>query len=240
MFFFFHLLVGVATGLFLSEVLRSRRWFLPVAVGSILPDLIDKPLGHIIFAETIGNGRIIGHSLIFLVIILILAFFQWKYRGSLLCFGVGIGVLLHQVLDSMWKIPKTWYFPLYGPFPMGDYHAYFSGSFWRELTSPQEWLAVVLLICIGVLFLGEWFAGSRASLSIIPRIRWPCMTALGMVTIGTGIFVLVRLESIGSSLLYPVVSGGDPLICALALIWCGFVFLLLPLLHLSRGDDFSE
>lgn len=240
MFFFFHLLVGVATGLFLSEVFRSRRFILPVAFGSILPDLIDKPLGHIVFAETIGYGRIIGHSLIFLVIILILAFFQWKYRGSIICFGLGIGVLLHQMLDSMWEIPKTWYFPLYGPFPMGDYHAYFYSSFWRELASPQEWLAIALLILIGIVILGEWYTGSDVSLSFIRRIRWPCMTALGMVTIGIGIFVLIRLESIRSSLVYPVVSGGDPFICALALIWCGFVFLLLPLLHLSRGDNFSE
>ncbi|MCQ1537735.1 metal-dependent hydrolase [Methanocalculus taiwanensis] len=237
MFFFFHLLVGVATGLFLSEVLKSRRWFLPVAVGSILPDLIDKPLGHIIFAETIGYGRIIGHSLIFLVIILILAFFQWKYRGSIICFGLGIGVLLHLVLDSMWEIPNTFYFPLYGPFPIGDYNSYFYSSFWRELASPQEWLAFVLLIAISILILGEWFAGSRTPLSFIRQIRWPCMTAIGMGTIGIGIFVLVRLDSIGSSLFYPIVSGGDPFICALALIWCGFVFLLLPLLHLSRGED---
>ncbi len=240
MFFFFHLLVGVATGLFLSEVLRSRRWILPVAVGSILPDLIDKPLGHIIFAETIGYGRIIGHSLIFFIIILILAFFQWKYRGSLIGFGIGVGVLLHQVLDSIWKIPETWYFPLHGPFPRGHFHGYFSSSFWRELASPQEWLAVLLLIVIGVLILGEWSAGSRAPLSFIHQIRCPCMNAAGMVTIGIGIFVLLRLESIESSFLYPVVSGGDPLISALALIWCGFVFLLLPLLHLGRGDDLSE
>lgn len=240
MFFFFHLLVGVATGLFVCEVFRSRRWFLPVAVGSILPDLIDKPLGHIIFAETIGYGRIIGHSLIFFIIILVTGFLLWKYRGYVLFFGLGIGVFLHQVLDSMWQIPKTWYFPLYGPFPTDVSHGYFLRSFWRELASPQEWLALVLLFIIGVVIIGEWFAGSFAPFSFIRQIRWPCMTAVGMVLIGVGFFVLAHLQSIQSSLLYPIVSGGDPLICALALIWCGLVFLLLPLFHLSRDDDLRE
>ena len=36
-----------------------------LAIGAILPDLIDKPIGEVIFASTFGNGRIVGHTLLF-------------------------------------------------------------------------------------------------------------------------------------------------------------------------------
>lgn len=272
MFFFFHLLIGVVTGLLLSELLRTRRWLLPVAVGSVLPDLVDKPLGHILFAETIGYGRIIGHSLLFLVIILILAVLLWKYRGSILFFGLGIGVLLHQVLDSMWKIPATWYYPLFGPFPTKDLPNFFINSFWRSLASPQEWLALLLLAGIGLIFLLKWSA-SRCALfqelsgtqqksssisqegshslpgshsppgsilktiiiffictlsGLLTQMKYPCMTAAGLVLVSLGISVYANLSHIESTWLSPLVKGGDPLIMALALLWCGGIFLWIP------------
>lgn len=36
-----------------------------LAIGALLPDLIDKPIGKVIFASTFANGRIIGHTLLF-------------------------------------------------------------------------------------------------------------------------------------------------------------------------------
>lgn len=266
MFFFFHLLVGVVTGLLLSEILRSRRWLLPLAVGSVLPDLIDKPLGHILFAETIGNGRIIGHSLVFLATILMIAVLLWKYRGSLLFFGLGIGVLIHQVLDSMWEIQATWYYPLFGPFPTKDLPNFFINSFWRSLASPQEWLALLLLAGIGLIFLLKWSAsrcalfqdlsntqqksssisqeGSHPPSGSIPKtiimffictlsglltqMMYPCMTAAGLVLVGLGISVYANLSHIESTWLSLLVKGGDPFIMALALFWCGAIFLWIP------------
>ncbi len=36
-----------------------------LVIGSLLPDLIDKPLGIIIYSSTIANGRTIAHTLLF-------------------------------------------------------------------------------------------------------------------------------------------------------------------------------
>lgn len=236
MFFFFHLLAGVATGLFLSEVLRSRRWFLPVAVGSILPDLIDKPLGHILFAATIGYGRIIGHSLIFFAILLIFGFLLWKYRGSVLLFGLGIGVLLHQALDSMWEIPITWYYPLYGPFPAKMLPDFFINSFWNSLAAPQEWVAACILIPGTLLMLADLTSRQDGCFRTLSRIKLHCMSFSGIVMLGLGLLLAFNISRIESSHLFLLVKGGDPLIVSLAFIWCGLVFVFIPLRHLSKAE----
>lgn len=38
-------------------------------IGSLLPDIIDKPLGHLLFREALSNGRTYGHTLLFLLLI---------------------------------------------------------------------------------------------------------------------------------------------------------------------------
>ena len=47
MFVLAHLLVGVLIGILLYLWRRERWLILAAAVGSILPDLIDKPLGYL-------------------------------------------------------------------------------------------------------------------------------------------------------------------------------------------------
>lgn len=235
MYFFFHLLVGVATGLFLSEIFRSRRWFFPVAIGSILPDLIDKPIGIVIFPEAIGNGRIIGHSLLFILILLIIAVLLWKYRGTIAGFGLPIGALVHQILDSMWTSQASWFYPLYGPFPRRDYSGFFPDYFSRSLEAPQEWLALSLLILLGVLIGAHVFARYHRLFASVSRITWPVLTFIGTVTLGLGIGFLFDSATVMNSWLSSLAKGGDPLVFTLALIWCGVVFVYLPLHRLNRA-----
>lgn len=85
-----------------------------VLVGSLLPDLIDKPVGIYLFRETFSNGRIFGHSLLFLLFLFLLGLylhhrFRWS-GGLILCFCSAI----HLLLDGMWSDPKTLLWPLYG------------------------------------------------------------------------------------------------------------------------------
>lgn len=85
-----------------------------IFLGSMLPDLIDKPLGGIIFRETLGNGRIYSHTLLFLLLLLGAGlFFRYKYR-KLWFFILAGGVFFHHVLDGMWRIPQTFLWPAYG------------------------------------------------------------------------------------------------------------------------------
>jgi LexA-binding, inner membrane-associated putative hydrolase len=62
--------IGVTLGIFfvfsyfaprLKTIIDPRY----LAVGALLPDLIDKPLGMIVFSSSISNGRMISHTFVF-------------------------------------------------------------------------------------------------------------------------------------------------------------------------------
>lgn len=82
--------------------------------GSLLPDIIDKPLGNIILRDTLDNSRIYSHTLLFAVIISLLAFYLWKGKGQLWLLPVAVGVIMHLVLDQMWLKHCTLLWPLCG------------------------------------------------------------------------------------------------------------------------------
>ena len=49
----------------------------------------------------------------------------WKYYRSFSFLVVGFGMFLHQLVDTMWKQPVDWLYPLLGPFQTDS----FSGLF---------------------------------------------------------------------------------------------------------------
>ncbi|AGL01038.1 metal-dependent hydrolase [Desulfoscipio gibsoniae] len=122
-----------------------------VIIGSILPDIIDKPLGGIIFKETIGNGRIYSHTLLFLLFLLVVAAYVWsKYSkpGMLVVAG---GCIVHHILDGIWLYPGTFLWPAYGwAFPKGNPENWL--QLWLNLlTEPryflQEVIGGIIIIC---------------------------------------------------------------------------------------------
>ncbi|MCX6688924.1 MAG: metal-dependent hydrolase [Methanoregula sp.] len=150
MYIFFHLLTGIILGFLLSDLLHDCRWLIPCAIGSILPDLIDKPVGFLLFPETIGYGRIYTHTLLVTASIFIAGAMIWYWKRNPVVLGLGVGVLSHQVLDQMWLEPVNWYYPLLGSFKgkmSGD--ALFT-LIAGELHNPFEWILALLLL-VGVL-----------------------------------------------------------------------------------------
>ena len=83
-------------------------------LGSLLPDIIDKPLGYIFLRNIIDYGRIYCHTLLFAIIISTAAFYLWKYKHKTWLISVAFGVLMHLVLDEMWLMHRTLLWPLYG------------------------------------------------------------------------------------------------------------------------------
>jgi hypothetical protein len=74
MFLFGH--IGVTLGIFFGLSIPAPRLKIIInplylAIGVLLPDFIDKPIGRVIFAHTIAKGRIIGHTLLFSFLILL-------------------------------------------------------------------------------------------------------------------------------------------------------------------------
>ena len=89
------------------------RW---VLVGSVLPDVIDKPIGAVVFHDTFGTHRVFGHTLLFPVLALFLVLLATR-RGTALrkgLIGVVIGWFVHLILDGVWLSPEAFLWPLFG------------------------------------------------------------------------------------------------------------------------------
>ncbi len=140
MFLACHLFFGLVLGLALAGRTGDRRLIGFAALGALIPDLIDKPIGHILFAETLDSGRLFGHGLLFVGILLAAGLISYRRRDSFAILAVAAGVFSHQILDAMWAMPVTWYFPLLGPYEPQEYINYFGGSLLAEVSSLSEWI----------------------------------------------------------------------------------------------------
>jgi inner membrane protein len=84
-----------------------------VAIASILPDILDKPIA-VATNGAFGDGsRLFAHTGIFMV--LFLALLRWGLRtnGAILA-----AIAFHNVLDRAWAKPREIFFwPWLGPFP---------------------------------------------------------------------------------------------------------------------------
>ncbi len=83
-------------------------------VGSLLPDIIDKPLGIFFFRETLSNGRIFCHTLLFLLAITVFGLYLYRRPRQTWLLVLAFGTFTHLILDQMWRSPRTLFWPLYG------------------------------------------------------------------------------------------------------------------------------
>jgi hypothetical protein len=95
----------------LNERFKVRVDYSLIFIGSLLPDIIDKPVGMILLP--LNNGRVFGHTLLFVLIFLLIGL---KYREVSLAFAS----FLHLLEDEMWNEPSTLFWPLLGSFPAGE------------------------------------------------------------------------------------------------------------------------
>ena len=143
-----HLVIGLIIGFILYEIFHARSIIVFCAIGSVLPDLVDKGLGHIVFSSTLDNGRIFFHSIGIVVLFAVMGLIVWKYYRSFAFLVVGFGVLVHQAVDIMWKDPVTWYYPLLGPYPADFSPDYFGQAILAELTSVSEWVFFIAILVL--------------------------------------------------------------------------------------------
>lgn len=105
-------ILGNKTSWFTS--LGSRMDIRLLLIGSLLPDIIDKPLGIYIFPEALSNGRIFSHTILFLLVVTMAGIYLYRSRGKTHLLAVSLGVLTHLILDQMWLAPRTLFWPVYG------------------------------------------------------------------------------------------------------------------------------
>jgi hypothetical protein len=130
MIFFGHVgLTGLAARTAEKYIDELKIDYRLVFIGSILPDLIDKPIGRILFAETFNSGRIFAHTLLFVLGLYGIGLYDWYRYRKIRWLVLAESCLLHDVLDTIWTIPQTFLWPFLG---------------WRFYEKPEEqWLASI-------------------------------------------------------------------------------------------------
>ncbi|MGI9666519.1 MAG: metal-dependent hydrolase [Acidimicrobiia bacterium] len=85
-----------------------------LALGAILPDLIDLPIGVAMWS-TFQTPRLAAHSILFgaiaMVAVLILTRRGPRRKRWML---LAVGLLIHVALDAMWQHPETLWWPFLG------------------------------------------------------------------------------------------------------------------------------
>jgi len=86
-----------------------------VGVGSLLPDLIDKPLGLIFFRDLFdANSHLYGHTLLLSLLLLLTGSFLFARRGDARLLCLGLGHVSHLLVDPVTHAPGTLLWPLLG------------------------------------------------------------------------------------------------------------------------------
>ncbi|HII93550.1 MAG TPA: metal-dependent hydrolase [Methanosarcina sp.] len=111
--------IGVTLGIFFGLgifVPRIRTIIDPryLAIGALLPDLIDKPLGRVIFASTFENGRIIGHTLLSSFVLFLIGLYLYNKKRDIKVLSLASGSFFHLMEDQMWAKPATLFWPFLG------------------------------------------------------------------------------------------------------------------------------
>jgi membrane-bound metal-dependent hydrolase YbcI (DUF457 family) len=197
MYLFTHLLAGIILGVLLAVLFRDLRLVPACALGSVLPDLIDKPVGLLLFVNSIGSGRIYAHTLLFMVLILLagcIVYIRYPRTGPLFI-AVGIGVLSHQLLDAMWLEPKNWFWPALGLFKGHSRPDFFLYEFWKEITNPTEWLAgSIILAFIALAFLPQ-YRMKYFSRPVSSKQKWPIGLLILMIAAIVLLVITIFFES---------------------------------------------
>jgi len=86
-----------------------------VLLGALLPDIIDKPLGHLFFPQALASGHTFAHTLLFLLLVTLIGIIVYRIKAQQWGRCLAFGVLMHFILDSLWLDPVTLFWPLLSP-----------------------------------------------------------------------------------------------------------------------------
>ena len=123
-------------------------------VGSLLPDIIDKPIGQLLFKDSLSNGRIFSHTLFFLILITFWGLFFHKRYGKTWFLFLSFGTLMHLILDQMWRAPRTLLWPILGlKFEPIDLTGWIEGMWHSLLTDPAIYIPELIGLLVLIWFL---------------------------------------------------------------------------------------
>lgn len=175
MIFFGHL--GITTGVVkicektkiikTSELYNGQVDYRFVLAGSILPDIVDKPIGAFLFRNYFHNSRIFAHSLLFSLIIMLIGIIINYRNKNLNVFILGFSSLIHLVLDSMWFYPGILLWPYFGlKFPQRPEGHWLASDIINLMTKPSVYLPELIGAAIIIYLFSRLIAKNELRLFI--------------------------------------------------------------------------
>jgi len=125
-----------------------------VLIGSLLPDIIDKPLWFLfnrLAGEASFSGRDYAHTLLFNLALLIggLVLLRWRKSWLLILSLCSFG---HLVLDQLWHSPAILLWPLLGPLAKEETAGWWSNIVQELFSQPQVYIPEIIGLIIILLF----------------------------------------------------------------------------------------
>lgn len=170
MIFFGHL--GIATGIvksyekiFMKNNELGRKNAIDyrfVLIGSILPDIIDKPIGAYFFRSVFHNSRIFAHTLLFSIILVVIGLYLYikSRKSNILSLGICSGI--HLILDGMWTYPIILFWPFLGfNFPRRPEGNWLDSDMIRLFTDPRCYLPELIGLIIVIFYFVKLIRNKR-------------------------------------------------------------------------------
>ena len=92
---------------------RSLFDYRLVALGALLPDIIDKPLAWFVLGDRVEDNHLFAHTLLFGLIFALPGLYLAR-RGNPWLVSLACGVIVHVLCDPVLREPRTLLWPLYG------------------------------------------------------------------------------------------------------------------------------
>lgn len=122
---------------------REDLDFRLVALGSLLPDLVDKTFGRRLYQDDQGwNDHTFGHTLAFNLALAGAAFKHYRRQHDTRLLSLAAGSATHLLVDPVIRVPRTLFWPLFGArFPRVN-------GLGRPATLVSQALAFAILIAM--------------------------------------------------------------------------------------------
>lgn len=136
-----------------------------VLIGSLLPDILDKPSWLITLGDIFPSGRAYGHTLLFSMVLFVCGLMLIKYKKSWLLI-ISLSSIIHLILDRMWTSPVVLWWPLLGPIQTADATGWMSDIIGALFSNPGVYISEIIGLII-ILLMGYRLIVRKRGLNFI-------------------------------------------------------------------------
>ena len=136
-----------------------------VLLGSLLPDILDKPSWLLASSNIFPSGRDYGHTFLFNLLLFICGLVLIKYKKSWLLI-ISLSSIIHLILDQTWNNPVALWWPLLGSFQRVKTTGWLPGIMHAVSSDPGTYIPEIIGLMI-ILILGYRLIVTKSMLNFI-------------------------------------------------------------------------